>query len=505
MLKMMIGSEEVVSDKNIVIKEEMLSTSSTILNNCYPKSWEIDKDYVSRFYYPQDYSKCTIERIENGNTELIFSGMVKNTADISLNPYEPKYCSIQVLDYKTLLSEGKTLDYVISNKTILEAIQMVTDSISDYGFVLGNVNILNGDDVIGAYSTFNKTAYDVFQYLADISGARWRTRVIDDDTRAIDFYDPTLMPRGVPIEYKKSWAEANNLTSLKFKIGTYNYRNKQVVLSNKVKADIDYTESFVADSYTRDFNLSTPINNVVSVYVNGVEQSVASEEEQALGVYADFYYKYDDNVISSNNSNPPLKSGKVIQVTYNPLIKGRQSVTNDNEVERINSNLNVNGVISRYEDRNDIDSSDKLLAIAETYLKYKGTAEITLTLQTHNNNLYEVGQIVYFNAPMEELTMDYMIKSKQIAILAIGNNTYDVFYTYELTSSFDSEKAINWFDNQRNKQLGNIEEGQFISRNIDINSTANVLWDNTTFRKINIDKTYTSSNVLDSIIETILE
>ena len=505
MLKMMIGNEEVVSDKNIVIKEEMLSASSTILNNCYPKSWEDDKDYTSRFYYPQDYSKCTIERIENGSSELIFSGMVKNTADISLNPYEPKYCSIQVLDYKTLLSEGKTLDYVISNKTILEAIQMVTDSISDYGFVLGDINILNGDDVIGAYSTFNKTAYDVFQYLADISGARWCTRVIDDDTRAIDFYDPTLMPRGEQIEYTKAWAEANNLTSLKFKIGTYNYRNKQVVLSNKVKADIDYTESFVADSYTRDFTLSTPINNVVSVYVNGVEQSVASEEEQALGVYADFYYKYDDNVISSNNSNPPLKSGKVIQVTYNPLIKGRQSVTNDNEVERINSNLNVNGVISRYEDRNDIDSSDKLLAIAETYLRYKGTAEITLTLQTHNNNLYEVGQIVYFNAPMEELTMDYMVKSKEIAILAIGNNTYDIFYTYELTSSFDSEKAINWFDNQRNKQLGNIEEGQYISRNIDINSMANVLWDNTTFRKINIDKTYPSENVLDSIIETILE
>ena len=122
MLKMMIGNEEVVSDKNIVIKEEMLSASSTILNNCYPKSWEDDKDYVSRFYYPQDYSKCTIERIKNGSSELIFSGIVKNTSDISLNPREPKYCSIQILSYKTLLSEGDTLDFVISNKTINEAI-----------------------------------------------------------------------------------------------------------------------------------------------------------------------------------------------------------------------------------------------------------------------------------------------------------------------------------------------------------------------------------------------
>ena len=40
MIKMYIAGEEVVSDKEFAIKEEMLSASSTILNNCYPKSWE---------------------------------------------------------------------------------------------------------------------------------------------------------------------------------------------------------------------------------------------------------------------------------------------------------------------------------------------------------------------------------------------------------------------------------------------------------------------------------
>ena len=80
MLSIHIDNEEVVSSKDIKIKEEMLSTSSTILNNCYPKTWEQDKDYVTRFYYPKDYSKVTIE---NGDS-LIFSGMVKNTSDNSV-------------------------------------------------------------------------------------------------------------------------------------------------------------------------------------------------------------------------------------------------------------------------------------------------------------------------------------------------------------------------------------------------------------------------------------
>ena len=61
MLKMTIDNEEVLSNNDISIKEEILSPSSTILNNVYPKSWEQDKDYVSRFYYPKDYSKLNIQ------------------------------------------------------------------------------------------------------------------------------------------------------------------------------------------------------------------------------------------------------------------------------------------------------------------------------------------------------------------------------------------------------------------------------------------------------------
>lgn len=505
MLKIMIGNEEVVSDKNITIKEEMLSTSSTILNNCYPKSWEIDKDYSSRFYYPEDYSKCTIERIENGDSELIFSGIVKNTSDISLNPREPKYCSIQILDNKTLLSEGDTLDFVISNKTINQAIEMIVNTVATYGFVLGNININNGDDVIGAYSTFNKTAYDVFQYLAEISGSKWGVRVIDENTRAIDFYDPTLMPRASAIEYTKQWAETNDIVDISFRYGTYDYRNKQVILSDKVSADIDYTETFVADSYTRTFNVSTPINQVKQVLINGVAVSVASDKAKEIGVYADFYYKIDGTAVTSNESNQPYTSGTIITVIYNPLIKGRQMAINDDEVNRVGTNLSLNGIIARYENRNDVDNSDKLLSIAETYLKFKGQAEITLTITTHNNNLFEVGQIAYFNAPINELATDYMVKSKETNIISVGNNTYEVFYTYQLSSSFNSEKAINWFDNQRNKTMGNIEDGEFISRNIDINNSANVIWDNLQVNEITIDDSYPYENTLESGIETILE
>ena len=59
-MKITIDNEEVLCDKNFTIEEEMLNTSSVILNNVYPATWEQDKDYTSRFYYPKDYSKCKI-------------------------------------------------------------------------------------------------------------------------------------------------------------------------------------------------------------------------------------------------------------------------------------------------------------------------------------------------------------------------------------------------------------------------------------------------------------
>ena len=82
-MKVYINNQEVVASNDFTIEEEMLSTSSVILNNVYPKSWETTKDYVTNFYYPEDYSKCLIY---DDNNNLIFAGVVENTGEISLNP-----------------------------------------------------------------------------------------------------------------------------------------------------------------------------------------------------------------------------------------------------------------------------------------------------------------------------------------------------------------------------------------------------------------------------------
>lgn len=626
MIKMFIDNEEVVCNKEFTIKEEMLSTSSTILNNCYPKSWEETKDYVSNFYYPKDYSKCLIydeiqvpppnlfnfdsfysksnnaEIVSQDNNQLVatvitastwqqiqykvsnletntdysfsfdfentydselyqhswmtikggttnnnlfnaayykddvitfntgdytevrfafhitinapsvintitvsnvqlkkigaipttvdnllFAGMVKNSGDISLNPRYPKYCSLEILDFKDFLSTGDMLDFVISNKTITEAINMVVDTVSQYGFVLGNIEILNPNEVIGAYSTQNKTAYDVLQYLADISESRWTTRMIDENTIAIDFYDPTLMPSGIDIDYTKEWWCNNKVIDLSFNYGTRDYRNKQVMLSDEVYGGVDYDETILADGYNTNFVTTTNIAKIKAISVDGSQVTVATTMDKEIGIEADFYYTPGENTIEANQI---YTSGSQIVVGYTPLVKGREVILNSAEISRINANTGRKGVIARYETRNDVLSSDELKMIGETYIKYKGSPEVILTLVTQMD-IYNVGQSVYFNSPINELLTDYMVKKKSTEIIA---TTGDIFYTYELTSSFNSETAINWFDNQRNKVNGNISEGQSVVRNIDIEETANIIWDTLTITEV----TVTGNNVLNS-------
>jgi hypothetical protein len=489
-MKILINNEEVICNRDFTIEQEMLNTPSVILNNVYPKSWETTQDYVTNFYYPEDYSKCLIY---DENNNLIFSGVVENTGDISLNPRYPHYCSIQVLDFKTFLSEGETLDFVIADKTIQQAIEQVVNTISDYGFVVGNIDILNPDEVIGAYSTKDKTAYDVFQYIADITQSRWTTRMIDADTVAIDFYDPTLMPEGEAIEYTTEWFEENDIHDMTFSYASRDYRNKQIMTSDEVYGGVIQKETIVANGYQTQFNTSEKIGSINSIKINGVSYTFTTKENKELGVTADFYYAPGETYFESNDLQ---SAGAIIIIEYTPIVIGRQIIINASEIERISNSTGRKGTISRYENRNDATTSYELQQIGKSYIKYKGNPEITLTIVT-SHNIWNVGETVEFDAPLDELSTNYMVKKKTIKYVVTGTQKV-LFYTFEMSSSFNSETEINYFDNQRAKNFGNIGSGEYIARQYDIESSSNIIFYDTEFTEV----TTTGDNVLDSILDS---
>ena len=491
-MRILINNEEVLCDSTLEITEQMLSTSSTILKNCYPASWELTRDYTSNYYFPEDYSKVEIYQGEN----LIFCGVVKKTGNIDLNPRHPHFCDLQVLDFKTFLSEGETLDFVIANKTVTEAIEQVIDAISDYGFVVGNINILEPNEEIGAYSTQEKTAYDVFQYLADITQSRWSTRIIDENTVAVDFYDPTLMPEANEIDSTEEYFENNNIVDITYSYSANDYRNKQVMTSESVYANITQLQTFIADGVSNEFTTEYPIGIIESASLNDEYLDIATTGERDMGITADLYYTPKENVIILEETPA---SSSVLTVNYRAFVNGRTVVYNSSEIARINANTDRKGVIARYENRNDAITTEELTKVGKSYLKYKGKSEITLTIQTKGTDLFSVGQRVTYNAPLEELSQEYMVKSKKTTMYIVAN---EVFYEYTLSSSFNSEDAINYFDNQRFKILGNIADGETITRNIDVLNDATIIFDNLSISEVELPE---NANVLDFELDSKLE
>ena len=81
MFKIYIGDIEVKCDNQFEIEEEFMNPSSIILTNVYPADWS-PADLMNNYYFPEDYTKCKIYK----DDVLYFVGIVKNSADMELNP-----------------------------------------------------------------------------------------------------------------------------------------------------------------------------------------------------------------------------------------------------------------------------------------------------------------------------------------------------------------------------------------------------------------------------------
>ena len=266
---------------------------------------------------------------------------------------------------------------------------------------------------------------------------------------------------------------------------------KQIMLSDKVYSNINQQETKIADGTNKLFTTDYSIGILLRVIIDNESKTIATKAQKEAGITADFYYISGENTFESNTMYP---YGTSIQIEYTPLIKGRQIIYNNNEISRISNNLNRDGVISRYENRNDVLSSDELQKIGQSYIKFKGLAEINLNIVSRNDFLI-LGDKYQFNAPISKLCGDYLVKSKKTNVYQ-NNSVSEVYYEYELTNTFDTENELNYFDNQRSKVIGNIAEGETITRNIDIENTTNIIFNSLEIIEIE------SNNILEFVLES---
>ena len=398
-------------------------------------------------------------------TNINFSGFIKNSGNINLNPRYPHYATLQLLDYKSFLSEGDTLNYVIDNMTTLEALQYIVKDLK--GFALGEVNI--EETTITKYNCDNKTPYDVFEYIAEITGSIWYTKAISEDLVLINFYSTDKLEQKGNIEYTPEYFLENAIQDIQYSYNAKDYRNKQVILSDSAKAEITQTEyiTYVGSNIRTTY----PISEIESVTSGTNNYSITTNVGKSIGIYANIYYTYGSNEIEINN----ISIGKTLKVTYYPVVNSRQVAYNQDEIDRISETTNRNGIIARYEKRGDTTDEKALAQISQTYLDYKGVPEVKLKVKTYYKDIFNIGDVAFFNGPLESLKTRYLVINKELEMYTTGDQQ-KIFYEYELSSSFNDENAINFFDNQRRKLSGNIQEGEYIYRYVDLPSQTDIIF-----------------------------
>lgn len=585
-----IDNEEVLCDKNLIIEEQLATSDAVILNNVFPKTWETDKDYVSRFYMPKDYSSCLITdgtsendwdlknniytkeyrqitnkliyeetseinyvRVIPGKTykiqtcnyksssymyefdsldvesepinswvvpngfewftitaeghyiattsaidenkqikivdfklhttdNVLFSGYIKNSGNISLNPRDPHYSTLQALDWCNLLSEGDLLNYVMPSMKVSDALKYLIKDLD--GFYLGLVN-LDNDDVIAQYNCNEKTAHDVLEYLAEITGAIWYTKALDEKVISINVVSPGQLEIENTIEYTQEYFTDNNIVDISYSYNAQDYRNKQIITNQTATSGVEHTEVILYEG--GNIQTEYPVSKLVSVKNGPIEYTIANK---ISGENAHFIYDYGSNIIEVNSVN----TGYLFTIVYYPIVNLRQVAYNQDEIDRITGVMS--GIISRYEKRTDTNDANALSQIAQSYIAYKSVPEIILTVKTHNKDILNLGRQVLFNGPLDDLKTRYLVKTKKVQMVVTGSQK-EIFYTYELSSSFNDESAINFFDNQRRKMEGNIEDGEYISKYIDIPSQTNIIFYGATLTPIPVIPSDTLDAELD--------
>ena len=500
-IHMYINNEEVVCNKNINIVEQMTNPNTIILNNCYPLSWEEDKDYKSRYYMPRDYSlfKLTADYNEadlitennkaiytedgrkliiSGDGEIVlFAGIIKRSSEMNLRPDNPHFATLQVLDFKTFLSEGELFNFVIADMTIADAIEYAISQYEGYNFTLGNLNIgQKVNEIINNYNCNQKTLYDVLEYFAKITNSVWTAQYIADDNIEINFYDINNLPHKEDLIYSQNYFEENSIVDITYSLNSTNYRNKQIMTSDKIKASTITNQEYITLGQT--YKTYENISSIVSAKINGVNITIATTGDKENGETADLYYRVGTNEFTINEQILP---GQNLEIQYYPEMSGRQVILNQEEINRIDNLLNNTGVIARYENRKDATNSDELNAIGQSYIQFKSKAEITLKVKTLNNDMYNVGDLIFFNTNntigLENLIDTYAVKKKTREIIQNNSgHTNNIFYIYELSNNYNFESEINYFDNQRAKIIGNIKEGEYINRYVENYKNYNIIF-----------------------------
>lgn len=338
-----------------------------------------------------------MEVVVEDNDVVIFAGTVDN---ITSYGDKVKYVAVSCVDFSQLVDKrivAEAYDNMAAGDIVRDLIQKV---FAEEDITEGNIQ----DGPVISKAVFNYVdGNTAMNYLTEVTGYNW---FIDNDKR-LHFFDRST--HTAPFGLNNT---SHNYKDLQVKRTRSQYRNRQYI-----RAGTDISQEIVKekptpkpDGTSRTFVVRLPIAEKPKIYIDDGE--VPEEYIGVNGLDKDrkYYFSYNSNTITQDDSEPVLTDGQVIEVTYRGLYPLLVVAEDPGQISERQAIEGGSGIHENIIQEQNINTRDAALEFASGKLSMYGMIPRIVSFSTYQHGL-KAGQLISIDNAMHGLNGVYLIES----------------------------------------------------------------------------------------------
>ncbi len=331
------------------------------------------------------------------DVDSIFAGTVDSVTETG---DKTNYVSVACVDFSQLIDK-RIIANSYENKLAGDIVRnFITTVFAEEGITEGNVQ--NGPVISKAVFNYDNGNIGM-NYLADTTGFNWEI----NDLKQLNFFDRATYT--APFALTDT---SHNFHGLTVKKSRSDYRNRQYV-----RAGTDITSEIALekptpkpDGVSKSFVVRLPIAQKPRIFVNAVEVPASDIGVNGLDTGKKYYFSYNSNVITQDNSVTTLLDTQVLTVTYKGLYPLLVVAESPGQVTSRKAIEGGSGVHENIIQESNLDTRQAALEFAQGKLEKYGIIPKTVTFNTYSKGL-KAGQLLSITNTKHNLSGTFLIDS----------------------------------------------------------------------------------------------
>lgn len=346
---------------------------------------------------PADEIDVGMEVFVQEDADIIFAGSIDS---VSEQGDKVNYVSVSCVDFSQLIDKrviANSYEDELAGDIVRDFLTTVFD---EEGITAGNIQ----DGPVISKAVFNYPNGNVgMNYLADVTGLNWEI----DNLKKLNFFDRST--------YTAPFALtdiSHNYKDLSVKKSRSNYRNRQYIrVGTDTSAEIALEKPTPKpDGVSKTFVVRLPIALKPRLFINAVEVAPTDIGVNGLDKDKKFYFTYNSNTITQDNSQTILLDTQVLAITYKGLYPLLVVADSPGQVNARKVIEGGSGVHENVIQESNLDTRQAAMDFAQGKLEKYGIIPKVVTFSTYDKGL-KAGQLLSITNTKHNLSGTFLIDS----------------------------------------------------------------------------------------------